>query len=213
MSKKDRLKAEKEKQLIRQREIEEEERLEAEEAKLKRSKAAKKLMRKAKRAKRKEPIFFVILKILMIVPFGYSGFFYGGVLAVGVFGKYIEETPPTWVGWCTVAGVVLIGIGIIIAFFRKYLVSFIINCVGTGVFLKAAQYMIDAIQYKLENYSVDDEYLDMDKQYMLYYYPIVGVVAISLVLLIASIVRKILAKKRAQYERDTAPVESIVNTD
>jgi hypothetical protein len=41
----------------------------------------------------------------------------------------------------------------------------------------------------------------------------VGVVAISLVLLIASIVRKILAKKRAQYERDTAPVESIVNTD
>ncbi|WP_294405876.1 hypothetical protein [uncultured Ruminococcus sp.] len=212
MSKKDRLKAQKAKQDILKKEAEEQERLEAEEAKLKQSKAAKKMMKKAKR-KGREPVFYLILKILMIVPFAYSGFFYGGVLVLGVFGKYITPQPPKWVGWCAAAGIVLILAGIIIAFLKKYLVSFIVTCVGTGVFLKAPQYMIGKIQNILENYTVDESYLDMDKQYMQYYYPIICTAVISLILLIFAVIRKIRDKKQAQHQKDTAPVESIVSED
>lgn len=210
MSKKDRLKAQKEKQLLAQKQWEQEEREQAKLAKERQSKSAKKMMKKAKKSHRKEPIFFIILKILMIIPYGYSGFFYGGVLVLGIFGEIIEETPPTWVGWCALAGVVIIGVGILIAFFRKYIISFVVICAGTGFFMKAAGYMIDSIQYKLENYYVDEAYQKMDKEYMSYYYPILAVAAISLILLAAAVIRKIMSKKKAQYEKDTAPVKSIV---
>lgn len=213
MSKKDRLKAQKQKQDILRKEQEEQERLEKEEAKLKQSKAARKLRRKAKRSGMGDPIICIILKILMVIPFGYSGFFYGGVLVAGVFGGYIEPHPPEWVGWCALAGVILIGAGILIAFFRKYIISFIVICAGTGVFLKAAGYMIDKIQYRLENYKVDEAFENMDKQYMTYYYPIAAVAGISLILMIISLIRRYIRRKRIRYEKDTAPVDSIVKED
>jgi glucan phosphoethanolaminetransferase (alkaline phosphatase superfamily) len=214
MSKKDRLKAQKEKQDIIQKEIEEQERLEAEEARHKQSKSAKKMMKKAKRARHgREPIICLILKILMLVPYGYSGFFYGGVLVTGVFGGYIEPAPPKWVGWCALIGSVLVLAGIIVSFFKKYIASFIVICGGTGVFLKGAEYMINKIQNHLENYAVDEAYENMDKQYMIYYYPIMAVAAVAFILLVISVVRKILKNRRAKYQRDTAPVASIVPND
>ena len=46
------------------------------------------MMKKAKRTKPNgEPVYYLILKLLMIVPFAYSGFFYGGVTIVGIMGK------------------------------------------------------------------------------------------------------------------------------
>ena len=80
MSKKDRLKAQKEKQDRLRKEEELEEQREREEARERQSRSAKKMMKKAKRTKPNgEPVYYLILKLLMIVPFAYSGFFYGGV--------------------------------------------------------------------------------------------------------------------------------------
>lgn len=211
MSKKDRLKAQKAKQDIIQKELEEQERFEKEEARLKQSKAAKKLRKKAKRDRvGSEPAICLILKLLMIIPFGYSGFFYGGVLVLGIFGKYIEPLPPKWVGWCALAGIVLILAGILLSFFKKYIISFIIIMGGTGVFLKAGEYMISHIQSRLDEVYVEESLQEMDKQYMGYYYPIMITAGISLILLAVSIIRRILKKRRIQYEKDTAPVQSIV---
>ncbi len=211
MSKKDRLKSQKAKQDIIRKELEEQERLEKEEAKLKQSKAAKKLRKKAKRDKAgREPVICLILKLLMIIPFGYSGFFYGGVLVLGIFGKYIEPLPPKWVGWCAVAGIVLILAGILLSFFKKYIISFIIILGGTGLFLKAGEYMISHIQERLDKVYVEESLQEMDKQYMGYYYPIMITAGISLILLAINIIRRILKKRRLQYEKDTAPVQSIV---
>lgn len=211
MSKKDRLKAQKAKQDILQKELEEQERLEKEEARLKQSKAAKKLRKKAKRDKAgREPVICLILKLLMIIPFGYSGFFYGGVLVLGVFGKYIEPLPPKWVGWCALAGIILILAGILLSFFKKYIVSFIIIMGGTGVFLKAGEYMISHIQSRLDKVYVEESLQEMDKQYMGYYYPIMITAGISLILLAINIIRRILKRRRIRYEKDTAPVQSIV---
>ena len=98
MSKKDRLKAQKEKQDRLRKEEELEEQREREEARERQIRSAKKMMKKAKRTKPNgEPVYYLILKLLMIVPFAYSGFFYGGVTIVGIMGKYIEPVPPKWV--------------------------------------------------------------------------------------------------------------------
>lgn len=212
MSKKDRLKAQKEKQDRLKKEAELEEQREREEAREKQSRSAKKMMKKAKRVKPNgEPVYYLILKLIMIVPFAYSGFFYGGVTIVGIIGKYIEPVPPKWVLWAMAAGIVAMFAGILFAFFKKYIVSFILSVGGTVSFLKAGGYLIKRIQDKLNTTAVDQSLQNMDKEYMWRFYPIVGVAVISTVLLICTVIRKLMERRRLQRERDNAPVESIID--
>lgn len=212
MSKKDRLKAQKEKQDRLKKEAELEEQREREEAREKQSRSAKKMMKKAKRVKPNgEPVYYLILKLIMIVPFAYSGFFYGGVTIVGIIGKYIEPVPPKWVLWAMAAGIVAMFAGILSAFFKKYIVSFVLSVGGTVSFLKAGGYLIKRIQDKLSTTAVDQSLQNMDKEYMWRFYPIVGVAVISTVLLICTVIRKLMERKRLQRERDNAPVESIID--
>ena len=100
--------------------------------------------------------------------------------------------------------------GIIFAFFKKYIVSFVLTLGGTIPFMKSALYMIHKIQDALNTKSVETELQKMDREYMMYYYPIMIVAAIGFVLLIDSIIRKIIQKKKLQHEKDTAPVKSII---
>lgn len=212
MSKKDRLKAQKEKQDRLKKEAELEEQREREEAREKQSRSAKKMMKKAKRVKPNgEPVYYLILKLIMIVPFAYSGFFYGGVTIVGIIGKYIEPVPPKWVLWAMAAGIVAMFAGILFAFFKKYIVSFVLSVGGTVSFFKAGGYLIKRIQDKLSTTAVDQSLQNMDKEYMWRFYPIVGVAVISTVLLICTVIRKLMERKRLQRERDNAPVESIID--
>ncbi|WP_302211077.1 hypothetical protein [uncultured Ruminococcus sp.] len=212
MSKKDRLKAQKEKQDRLKKEAELEEQREREEAREKQSRSAKKMMKKAKRVKPNgEPVYYLILKLIMIVPFAYSGFFYGGVTIVGIIGKYIEPVPPKWVLWAMAAGIVAMFAGILFAFFKKYIVSFVLSVGGTVSFLKAGGYLIKRIQDKLSTTAVDQSLQNMDKEYMWRFYPIIGVAVISTVLLICTVIRKLMERKRFQRERDNAPVESIID--
>lgn len=212
MSKKDRLKAQKEKQDRLKKEAELEEQREREEAREKQSRSAKKMMKKAKRVKPNgEPVYYLILKLIMIVPFAYSGFFYGGVTIVGIIGKYIEPVPPKWVLWAMAAGIVAMFVGILFAFFKKYIVSFILSVGGTVSFLKAGGYLIKRIQDKLSTTAVDQSLQNMDKEYMWRFYPIIGVAVISTVLLICTVIRKLMERRRLQRERDNAPVESIID--
>lgn len=212
MSKKDRLKAQKEKQDRLKKEAELEEQREREEAREKQSRSSKKMMKKAKRVKPNgEPVYYLILKLIMIVPFAYSGFFYGGVTIVGIIGKYIEPVPPKWVLWAMAAGIVAMFAGILFAFFKKYIVSFVLSVGGTVSFLKAGGYLIKRIQDKLSTTAVDQSLQNMDKEYMWRFYPIIGVAVISTVLLICTVIRKLMERKRLQRERDNAPVESIID--
>lgn len=212
MSKKERLKKEKQKQDLLKKEIEEQEKIEREEARSKQSKAAKKMMKRSKGLYPfGEPLYYIIIKILMLVPFGYSGFFYGGVLGIGILGGYIDNKPPVWVAVCILAGAVVIGVGIIFSFFKKYIVSAVLIFGGTISFMRSALYMINKIQDILNTKSVDTDLQNMDKEYMLYYYPIMIVSVLALVLLVDSVIRKILSKKKLQLEKDSAPVKSIID--
>ena len=109
------------------------------------------------------------------------------------------------------AGIVAMFAGILFAFFKKYIVSFVLSVGGTVSFLKAGGYLIKRIQDKLSTTAVDQSLQNMDKEYMWRFYPIVGVAVISTVLLICTAIRKLMERKRLQRERDNAPVESIID--
>lgn len=212
MSKKDRLKAQAARQQQERLALEEQEREEREAARSRQSRSAKKMLKKAKHGRYgKEPLGFFLLKLLMLLPFGYSGVYYGLIQIFGMVFGYIEPAPPTWVFWFTLVGDLLVLSGIVLEFFKKHIPSFIIIGVGTGLYLRAAKYFIDYIQERLENDFVEERLREMDKEYMMHLYPMAAAAVLSLIILLWWIALKILAARRAKHLRDTAPVQSIVN--
>lgn len=212
MSKKDRLKAQAEKQIQARREQEEQEREEREAARHKQSRSAKKMMKKAKHGRYgKEPIGFMILKLLMLVPFAYSGLYYGLIMISGTLLGYIEPQPPEWVLWFMLIGELLVLAGIVVEFFKKHIPSFVAIAVGTGLFVRASKYFVDYIRARFEEVYVTASLEGMDTDYIKHLYPMIAVAAISLIILIWWIVLKILAARRKKRLRDTAPVRSIVD--
>ena len=214
MSKKERLekKIAKQEKLIKQQQ--ETEQLEIEASKENLSKSARKMLKKAKKEKkhRYEGGLFLFLKILMLAALLYSGVFYGGVTVIGVLSGYMEEMSK-WVAAAMGIGTVVILIGIILSFCKKYPASFVVITGGTISYMKAATHIVSKISSKLETYSgSDQDLMDMDRDYMLHYYPILIIMAIALIFAIITVVKFIRKRKKLKEERDNAPVRSIINS-
>lgn len=71
--------------------------------------------------------------------------------------------------------------------------------------------IVKDIQQRMEDVYVDSSIADMDKDYMLHYFPILVLTLFSLVNLIIQLVKTIRKNRKEKYKRDTAPVESIVD--
>ncbi|MCD7741478.1 MAG: hypothetical protein LUI06_04675 [Ruminococcus sp.] len=208
MSKKSRLKKQKEKQVEMKKLADLEELEEIEAAKHRESKGAKKMRRRARRGYAN--VLMILFTILMLAAFLYSGFFYGGVTIVGAVGGAAEFIPKKTalimgIGDC------LMVIGIVLCFCKKYKVQAIFSLSGSLAYLYAGHKIILDIQQRMEEVYVEEELQNMDRDYMLYYYPILILTLFSLVLLIISIVKAIKKKRRDKHEADNAPVESIVS--
>ncbi len=207
MSKKDRLKAQSEKQLMLKKELERQELLEMEEAASKSSRAGRKLR---KRAKNLDNIITLILKFLMILPFGYSAFFYGGIFIVGIVTEEMIGMPKRIAVFLGV-GAVLCLAGLILVFFSRYILQFIFILAGTASYMYSALYIISETQQRLETNYVSDEALQqLDRTYMTYFYPLLVMTLLSLALLVIYIVKFVKKKRAKKREQDNAPVKSIV---
>lgn len=212
MSKKDKLKKQKEKQ-IQMKKLADLEELEEREAALhKESKGAKKLRRRAKHGY--VNIWQMFLKMLLSAAFLYSGFFHGGVLAVAVLGDNIyisdEKLMPHWVGYCVIAGAAAIFLGVVFAFIKKYIVSFALVAAGNGVFMKGVMRVMKTLKSMMSTQYVPADQENMYREYMFRYYPILLTLLFSFILLAIYIAGVIRRRRRHRLDRDSAPVESIV---
>lgn len=185
---------------------------------LDREKAAKKeqeaVSESARKMLKREPWALLVLKLLALVPFGYSGFFYGGVTVAGVFTGAMAVTEEgaltTASAYVMLTGILLMILGILLSFFKKYIASFISNAVGVAFFLHVAYYRV--INFAANRVSSEGD-IDLDEKYMLWYYPILIFLFLSLVMAVISVILKIKKKRRERHERDYAPVESIVDME
>lgn len=207
MSKKERLEKQKQRQLERKRAEELEEQREREEARHTESRAAKKMRRSAKRGY--GSWVSVLLCILMLAGFLYSGFFYGGIMIVGQFTGAAENMPSHTALLFLISDILMV-IGIVLAFAKRYIIQGIFTISGSALYLIAGQRVISDIQQRLEKYYVDPELREMDKTYMRYYYPVAIVTICGAAVFIIALVSFIKKKRRLKRERDNAPVESIV---
>jgi glucan phosphoethanolaminetransferase (alkaline phosphatase superfamily) len=214
MSKKSRLQKQKEKQTEMKRLADLEELEEREEAKYKESKAARKLRKKARREKKRKGggVLIFIFKLLMVAAFLWSGFFYGGVTIVGAMTSVAEFIPKRIAVIMIIADVV-IAVGLVLAFLGKNKIQALFCIPGSAAFFYAGLKVVLDIQERMENVYVDSDLENMDKTYMLYYFPILAITLFSAIILVIAIVRLIKQKRRQKVERDNAPVASIVEGD
>lgn len=168
------------------------------------SKASKKFMKK-------EPLTLLIIKIIMLASFLYSGFFYGGVTVVGVYtgAMTVTEKGALTLGSANamLIGILLMLAGLILAFFKRYIISFIASISGTLIYLYVAYERV--IKFAAQRVSASGD-LNPQTKYMLWYYPIAAFAAGSVALLTVSIVIGVNKKRKARKMRDNAPVKSIV---
>ncbi len=163
------------------------------------SKAMKKFIQK-------ESVWIKLIKFIMVLPFLYSGFFYGGITVISIFKKTIDIN--TYVG--TVILICLIAMlgALILSFKRFYISSFILSFISVlAYFLITKKYFVDYATGKVtESGNINPQY-----KYMIWFYPILLFLLCSFILLIIDVFRLIKKKRREREKRDNAPTKSIVD--
>lgn len=211
MSKKDRLRKEKEKQLAKQRAEEQAEK------EFKENFSGSKAVSKYKKQKGKvcEPAYYLVIKLLMLIPYGWSGFFWGGVLSIAILGNMINQFEFSTLSEKTavyiIIGVVVMAGALVLEFFRKYILGFVASAVGVGLYIKGVNEYIKPITEYLKTKAVEESLLGMDKTWMYRCYPIWAFLVLSGILLGINVVTRIVKAKKEKNIRDNAPVKSIVS--
>ncbi|MBQ7186316.1 MAG: hypothetical protein IJR91_01650 [Ruminococcus sp.] len=205
MSKKDRLKKQSQQQLNAKKIAERSEQLEHDSPR--ESKSARKMRRNAKKM---DSAVTLLLKLLMCVPFLWSGLYYGGIFVLGISMGQMDDVPG-YVAALIGVGAALCLVGLVLAFLSKYIPQFAFILVGTVVYMQGASYIIDkAVTRVGEGIGLTEEQKEFPSKWRFGLYPIMLMTALSAVLLIIWIVRKLRAKHRRQKDFDNSPVKSIV---
>ncbi len=163
------------------------------------SKAMKKFIRK-------ESVWIKLIKFIMVLPFLYSGFFYGGITVISIFKKTIDIN--TYVGAVILICLIAMLGALILSFKRFYISSFAVSLVSVLVyFFITEKYFVDYATGKVtESGNINPQY-----KYMIWFYPILLFLLCSLILLIIDVFRLIKKKRREREKRDNAPTKSIVD--
>lgn len=173
----------------------------------------------SKKTKQKEPVVFMVFKLLMIAFFMWSGFFWGIVTALGIqfgymFGEDYLYVPKT-AAWQLLTGDAIILLAIVIAFFRKYIISFVLHIIGCAVYLKGANPIISGLEQFFKTHTASDSSgrnLDsLPREYMIRHYPIAGVAVCGFVLVLLKVIFFLIERKRRKRIADNAPVKSIID--
>ncbi|MBR1764154.1 MAG: hypothetical protein IJ746_02045 [Ruminococcus sp.] len=207
MSKSDRLKKQSQKQLEEIKKREQEEKAEREKP-AEESRSAKKLRRQAKKL---DSAASLVLKFLMLVPFLWSGLYYGGIFIVGITMEQMDDMPKRTALWLGI-GLVFFVAGIILAFLSKYPAQLGAVLVGTAFFMTGAAKIVGKARERVgDGIGLTQEQQNLPTKWSRGLYPILGMTAISAVLFLIWLVKLIRKRRRQQQERDNAPVKSIID--
>lgn len=211
MSKKDRLRKEKERQLALKNKEEMAEREYKE--KFKESKIASKY--KKQKGQISEGPYYLVIKLLMLIPYGWSAVFWGGVLSIAILGNMVYMYDFSPLGKKTavfiIVGALIMALALVFEFIKKYIAGFVASLAGVMCYLNGVNQFIKPITEYLETKAVDQKLLGMDKTWMTRCYPIWAFLVLSGVLLGISLLEKYLRRRKERILRDNAPVKSIVS--
>lgn len=207
MSKKSRLRAQKAKQLLKQKENE---LYEAEEMiRARNGEKSKSVLKYEKAAASKEKGWMKPLKFIMLLPYLINGVFLGTITVIAIL--FLDLNMPDSKAYLIIGAMAFITVGLVLTFLKKYLAAFLPCAVGTGMFVSVGYSFVSYIQDYMSTHHVDPDMQNMDIKYMLYFYPMLLLGICSLVLFVARII--IIAKehKRETEKYNNLPVKSIID--
>ena len=154
----------------------------------------------------KESFWVKLVKFIMVLPFLYSGFFYGGITVISIFKKTIDIS--TYVGIIILICLIAMLAALILSFKRFYISSFVLSFISVlAYFLITKKYFVDYATGKVtESGNINPQY-----KYMIWFYPILLFLLCSFILLVIAVIRLIKKKRREIEKRDNAPTKSIVD--
>lgn len=205
MSKKDRLKEQSLKQLEA---IKAAEREEAQSRKNTGESSAARKMRR--RSSRFDSALTTVIKILMFIPFLWSGLYYGGIFILGISMDQMEDVPGRIAVFIAVGSALCLA-GIILALKSRYLLQAAFIGVGTIFFMSGATHIVNKARSRIgDGIGLTEEQKGLASRWMLGLYPMLALTALSAALLAIWLLKRYKAAKRLRNERDNAPVKSIV---
>lgn len=205
MSKKDRLKKQSLQQLEAKKAAAREEENERKSAG--ESTAAKKLRRSAKKHNGTETL---IIKLLMCVPFIWSGICYNVIFLFGISMDEVQDVPKRMAIYLGVGALICLA-GLIFAFLSKYIVQFALIFTGSMMFMHAARFIVGKAQELIAaGHGLTDNQLGLASKWRWGLYPILLMTALSAALMIIYLLRVRAARVRLRRERDNAPTKSII---
>ena len=205
MSKKDRLRKQSQKQLEAKKNAAAEEKREREN--VSESKSAKKLRR---RARKYDTAAMLIIRVLMCVPFLWSGLYYGGIFVLGISMDQMDDVPGRIAVFIGIGSLMCLA-GLVLAFLRKFILQFVLIAAGTIIYMQGAVFIVDKAKERIgEGYGLSEEQKQLASKWRFGLYPIMAMAVLSAALMIIWLLKKFIAKRRRQRELDNAPVKSIV---
>ncbi|MBR6101208.1 MAG: hypothetical protein IKP95_02175 [Ruminococcus sp.] len=205
MSKKDRLKKQSEAQLKKKRQSEAEELREREE--VSESRAAKKLR---KSARRRTSAVTTVIKVLMLIPFLWSGLYYGGIFVIGISMEQMDDVPARIAVFIGLGSLICL-VGIVFAFLSKYITQFCIIAAGSIMFMWGASYIVDKAKERIgDGVGLTEEQKGLADKWRFGLYPILILTALSAALLAVYLIGRYREAKKRRREFDNRPVKSII---
>ena len=205
MSKKDRLRKQSEAQL-RRRQAEEKEAI-REKQEVSESKAAKKLRTSAKKHNN---TVSTVIKFLMLVPFLWSGIYYGGIFVIGISMEQMDDVPGRIAVFIGIGTLVCL-VGIIFAFLSRYITQFCIIAAGTVLYMIGASYVVAKASERIgDGIGLTEEQKGLADKWQRGLYPMLILAALSAALLAVWLINRHLDARRRREEFDNTPVKSII---
>lgn len=169
---------------------------------------AKKESRSSKKLRRSENGIFIFLKILLLVPFLYSGFFWGLIASINLLSgvEYAADAKKMLIG------IGLGAIGIILCFFRAYIIQLAFSAASTICYLSASNGIINrTVQGENDGAIIaepGEKILSetLEKRHLPYIF--FGIIA--LIIFACRVVPKIIEIREKREEERNAPTESIL---
>ncbi len=134
--------------------------------------------------------FTIILKIVAVAAFAWSGFFWSGVT---ILNFYMFNTDESYRATGFLVASILLIISIVFMFLRMYTIQFPFCVVGSIIYLIQAGQLID----KIESYTMR-------------YIPEIAILIASIILFMLHLARVISTSMGEREKLDTAPAESII---
>ena len=160
----------------------------------------------------KEPVYVIIVKVLMLAVCTYSVVFWGSVALIGIFrGAYSDFGLPVWAGIALAAGEVALICALVLSFMKKNTAAFILSVVGAAAFLASSGWFVSTLRTELENRAVSNDLLDMDKRYAFRLYPAAVIPLLAAVPVARSLVLRLRSRRQKRLEKENAPVKSIID--